>query len=412
MRKAAWAGLAVIGLFLAACGTTPPARSAAKLARPALTTFDGHAIWYAGARSHRRGLAWLQHVTSPWSYESLELNQYGPGRLLYAASSGPLPKNGDWGAGIKLGKLRSFTVNGIRYTVPAAFAGMDMAVLPLAQGMVWLATPQAGPENMVGPTLGTKNLNPAALAGATEIYYTPYLAKGGSLLRGRQTIAALPHSWTGFDGPVAASAWAGWLRPAEVRAPRSVTTAAHELSYGSGQRLSGNQVVRTALPGYPSLFLHQVPSLQAGGHAIVAWVQKMTRTAGGFVLQVQFFDTNDGLDADGLLWADYYWSESQASWTPLTQIFGQQDILSFVDVGSRAVYWQQALAGPPGDGSRLDLVQMRFDPATDQTAPIWAGGYIYGQTFVDGSSWVHDMLHLNHGDPTLPAVSVWSENTP
>lgn len=417
MRKTACAGLLSLGLLLTGCGAaqsgSPAAnRGSAAPARRVVTTFDGHAIWFTGDRSYQSGLKRLRVVTSPWSYESVALNQYGPDSLWYAARSGRLPKSGTWSASLRFGELHSFTVNGQRYQVPKAYAGMDIAVLPLQHGIVWLGTPPSGPANMVGPVLGTKNLNQAAFAGATQIYYTPYLPKGGSLLQGREAIASLPHRWTGLDGPVAASAWTGWLPKGSVRAPLSVSEKAHELAYSRAERLTGNRAVGTSLPGYPSLFLQQVGTLQAGKQPVIAWVQGLARTAGGFVLGVQFWDVNYGLDASGLGAADYYWSEAAGTWTPLTQIFMDQDIESFIDVGSRAVYWQQALAVPPGDGSRLDLVQLRFNPAADTIAPIWAGDYIYGQTFVDGASWIHDMLHLNHGNPNAPAVSVWTANTP
>lgn len=55
---------------------------------------------------------------------------------------------------------------------------------------------------------------------------------------------------------------------------------------------------------------------------------------------------------------------------------------------------------------------MRFDPVSDTIARVWACDYIYGQTFVGAASWVHDMLHLNHGDRALLPRSVWTQNTP
>ncbi len=413
MRRTAWTLFAVATIVLAACGQARPVGPAAQAApRQAVTSFDGHAIWFSGGRQYPEGLRRVRQVRAPWSYEAVQLNQFGPASLIYAATSGKLPQDGSWGAGIRLGKLRAFSVNGRSYVVPKALTGMDIAVLPLARGMVWLATPAHGPENMVGPALGTKTLNPQALQGFTAIYYTPYLSKGGSLLDGRETIAVLPHRWTGLDGPVAASAWAGWLPQDRVRPPGTASAAAHRLSFDPSQRVSADRVATKSLPGYPTIFLHDVPELQAGQHALVAWIGQMTRTAGGFELDVRFFDTNYGLDASQLASAEYYWSETKGVWTPLTQIFADQDIESFVDVGSQAVYWQQALAVPPGDGSRLDLVQMAFYPGTDTIAPVWAGNYIYGRTFVDGRSWVHDMLRLNPRDPTGPALSVWTANTP
>ncbi len=410
LRSAAWTLIAAATIVLASCGQAAPPRSPAP--RRMVTSFDGHAIWFSGGREYRKGLHRVRQVRAPWSYEAVQMNQFGPASLIYAARFGRVSQDGFWGAGMPFGKLRTFSVNGRRYAVPKAYVGMDIAVLPLAGGMVWLATPTHGPENMVGPELGTKTLNPKATQGSTAIYYTPYRTKGGSLLDGRETIAVLPHRWTGLDGPVAASAWAGWLPKDRVRPPGTASAAAHQLSFDAGQRVIANRVDTKSLPGYPTIFLHDVPRLQAGQHALVAWIGQMTRTAGGFELEVRFFDTNDGLDASGLASADYYWSETKGVWTPLTQIFADQDIESFVDAGSQAVYWQQALAGSQGDGSRLDLIQMRFDPETDTIAPVWAGGYIYGRTFVDGRSWVHDMLSLQHGDPSLPARSVWTANTP
>ena len=409
MRRV-WAALVLgLGLALTGCGTVPHGTAPP---RRATTTFDGHAVWFSGQRSYRHGLHPLHAAASPWTYEAVELQPYGPATVVYAARSGRPHEVGSWSSPLKLGRLRSFTVDGERYAVPKAYAGMDIAVLPIAHGLVWLALPARGPAAFTGGVLGEPRLNPSGLQGATPIYYTPYLPRGGSLLQGRETIASLPHRWFGLDAPVAASAWTGWLPAADLQAPGTVSAAAHALTYDKSQHLTGDRTVRTNLPGYPSLFLRQVGRLQAGQHPLIAWVERMTRTAGGFVLEVQFWDTNFGIDASGLLWADYYWSETSGRWTPLTQIFGQQDLMSFVDVGSRAVYWQQALGVPPGNGSHLDLVQMRFDPESASIAPVWAGGYIYGQTFTDGRSWIHDMLQTKDGGPNLPAVSVWTANTP
>jgi len=381
--------------------------------REPLTTYDGQAIWFSGGRSYLPGLHALGAVSTPWTYEALTLPQYGAGHLVFADRVGPPPTDWPytWTRAIAQGALEQVTVEGEHYTVPETLRGMDISVLPLAKGMVWLALPPKGPENAAGPTLGMKSLNAAALAGATALYYTPYAPHGGSLLDHRTQIAVLPHRWLGFDGPVAASAWSAWLPQGRVRPAASVAAAAHELFYSASDRPTADRVVTDDLPGYPSLFLRAVPGLGPGQHALVAWVQTMARTAGGFVLEVQFFDTNYGLGASGLFLAAYYWSESANNWTPLTQVFGAQDIMSFIDVGSSAVYWQQALPAGSGDDQQLDLAQMRFDPLSLAISPVWAGDYIYGVSYADGRTWVHDMLHEGP-DPNAPAVSVWTQNTP
>jgi hypothetical protein len=410
MRKAWMGSLLGLSLLVQLCGS---AAQAALPSRRATTTFAGHAIWFSGQRTYRPGLQRLQEVSSPWTYESVQLEQYGPSTLTYAKSAGRLSPDGNGLSFIRLDGLSSFTVNGERYSVPRAYAHWHIALLPLQDGVVWLVTPRQGPQNFVVPGAESDkpSLSAAGLHGATRIYYTPYLPNGGSLLHGRRTIAVLPHRWSGLDAPVAASAWTGWLPSGEVQVARSVVLLAHELSYGKMERLVGNRTVSSAPPGYPGLFLRRVGGLAPGQHPLIAWVGRMMRTATGFVLEVHFADENYGVGSSGLGAAEYFWSEASRKWTPLTQLFLDETIASFIDVGSGEVYWQHALV-PPSGGSRLDLVQMSFDPKTLSIEPIWAGGYVYAQSFVDGATWVHDMPQLTHGDPALPATSVWSANTP
>jgi hypothetical protein len=362
------------------------------------TVVDGRVVWQDTHRAYRPGLETLSTVTPPGAVEWSTPTEAGWVRILYGPGTGSIPADGRWAREIRLSTRRPFTVNGQTYRVPARYAGQSILLLPIDGGIVWAVEDsrrlQAPPFIDTGSRI---ELNPAAVRGETPVFFTPYTGRGGSLATGARIIAEVPHRWAALNGPVAASAWTGWLPGRVVRWPTVVSVVAHTVM---GHR---DLIERTRLADWPTLFLTRVDSLQPKLQPCVASVAALVRTAGGFVLSVRLADPNDGFNA-GMTEADYYWSERGGTWTPLTQLYQVQTLVSFVDAGSRAVYWQEVLPALP-DGS-LHLVQMRFDPVRGDIRPVWLGQFIDGPTFVDGATWVA-------GIPTdRPGTLRWIAYTP
>ncbi len=375
------------------------------------TTFNGRVIYQTipvSARAYAPGLHALTKLVTPAGVEESSASLGGSGGGVISFSLGGAPDvNAAWGKPIALKTGTPFAVNGHRYQVPAKDRGAGILVLPLAHGIVW-ATPSLKP--LTQPVLYTGQTfkpNPASLQGTTPIFYTPY-GKGGSLTAGAQLIARVPWRWPALNGPVAASAWTGWLPRANVQLPSSVAVQAHLLHYaratGPNMKIVSNIVERKTMPGFPSLFLRQVGLDQSGKAPCVATVSQFDRTRGGFVLEIRLIDPNYGMSA-GMVEAAYYWSEVQGTWTPLTQLSGYQTLDGFLNVGRDAVYWEQPLPEGNGNGTQLGLAQMRFNPSTGRIASVWAGGFIYGESFVDGATWVY-------ATPQSATHTRWTEYTP
>lgn len=406
------ASAALAALLLTGCGAKtsapagPPSGASRSVTGRSVTTFAGQAVWFQGGRRYRAGLHAVDQVTVPLALEQVLVGWGGAAALLKFSSGKTHAAPGvAWEKTIRVGDLHSFTVNGRLYTVPPADVGEATFVLPIAAGIVWgvhrAKTPPAPPVSYGG---GLSHVSAQEFQGSTEIYYTPYTAKGGPLTKGARAIADVPDAFTSLNGPFAASAWTGWLPPASVLPAEGARVVAHVVHYSKAQRIVSDALHTQSVPGWPTLFLRQVGTVQPGKMPCVVTGLQLDRTVGGIVLQVQLWDANHGMSA-GMSEADYYWSQASARWTPLAQLYGVQALVSFMDVGSRAVYWQEALPLPGATDGGVILAQMRFDPKTRAMTPVWAGGFLYAQTFVDGSAWVHD-------EPSRSGKAQWSANAP
>ena len=406
--------LIALSLALSACGTQ--GRESTAAAHPSLaastkaTTFDGRVVYEAAptrARSYPAGVRAVRQPLSPAGYEEAELDLEGGGQLTYSLGGRHLVPNAPWAQTIRIRPGRPFLVNGRRYSLPSADRKLAILVLPLARGIVWAAL---DPAPLSQPVLQSGSgfvPNPASLKGSTPIFYTPY-GKGGSLVQGAQVIARVPWRWQALNGPVAATAWAGWLPAASIRPASSAQVQAHLLRYARtpapNPKMVSNVIERQSLPGFPTLFLQQVGPVQPDKVPCVAYPMQFDRTQGGFVLEVRLIDPNYGM-AGGMGEAAYYWSEARGMWTPLTQLAGYQTLDGFIDVGRNAVYWQQPVPEGNGDGTELGLVQQQFDPATGEISPVFTGDFIYGESFVDGAAWVH-------ATPISAKAWRWTEYSP
>lgn len=291
-------------------------------------------------------------------------------------------------------------INGTQYTVPVQYQGSKLFVLPVDNGIVW------------SPSHGlTRNLLHVAkdMHGSTPLYFTPYRSDGGSLSNGAVLIANIPHRWKGYDGPVVASAWAGWLPKgsvarAIVKGP--IIVRQPKLKAGSDQIQGWTPHTRAFDAKWPMLFSRNVPENRGGKADYFADVGSLTRTADGFILMVNFADAittnsharNSGMTGQG---AYYYWSDKTHKWTPLTQLYMVQTLTSRFDTGSEAAYWEE--------NAGMDIAQIRFDPATNTIKSVWLGNWFYGPSLVNGKSWLVTVGPIPSG-PEHPGV--WTVYTP
>ncbi|WP_029422310.1 hypothetical protein [Alicyclobacillus macrosporangiidus] len=365
-------------------------------AQPETTdAFDNRLHW-TGAHSYTPGVQRTTVVPAPARYESSQIPTDGAVAEISVSNHAARIDPDVHGTPAITAQIvfdgSILRINGQSYTVPDAYRDRQLLVLPLDRGIVWSPT---DPQSRSVPhfTMADNRMapNPAALQGATDIFYTPYRETGGSLADGAVRIASLPHAWKGAPWPVVASAWTGWLPADRVRQPRREEIAGYRISpkengpqYGALQ--SAQKVTQFA--GFPTSFRTSVPGLAKGEQPCVAEVGSLTRTWGGFVLAVTLNDPNHGGNA-GVCEADYYWSEADNQWVPLTQIYIVQTIAGFSDAGSGSVYWEEAL--PASSGNDLYVAQMRYDPKTNTMQSLWLGNWVYGASFVDGDSWVVQM---------------------
>ncbi len=168
--------------------------------------FNKQNDWLSSIRSvYRPGLITVKSPKVPQAYEiSSILPQYahnGVPELLVSSHSGTVTSGSTWTKTVSFSS-QALQINGVNYTIPKEYWNMQLLVLPISQGIVWSPT--------TSQTISGQSLH-QALKGNTTIYYTPYHLSESSLAKGARVIAQPPHQWRGFDGPVTASAWAGWL---------------------------------------------------------------------------------------------------------------------------------------------------------------------------------------------------------
>jgi len=276
----------------------------------------------------------------------------------------------------------------VKYSLPGQYEGPAVLLLPVDKGIVWIPTDQkarlAHPYHVVN---GRFAPDQKALAGDTVIFYTPYSKQDTSLASGAVAIGRVPHAWTGDDGPVAASAWAGWLPEGAVTMPRWKDIAARQIRFTPDGEVESVTAYGGNLPEHPGLFDQRVKSVESSPYPLITSIQEIVRTHGGFVLVVGLVPAQGG-ENSGLSQTVYYWSEETRKWTPLTQLWCYQDLPGFVTAaGSGAVYWEQPLPAGDGKGNLLDVVQMYFDPASGTIRSVWLGDWFYKLDFADGRSW-------------------------
>lgn len=348
-----------------------------------LHTFDQTTNWVnPNSSSYATGLSSVKTPKAPSAFEQSVSPQNGVASLYVSRGNGLVEQSDslkkDWTQEIQFNDY-SFEINGQVYSVPAEFRTQPLLLLPIDKGIVW-APIQEQPSDL--------SQLQQALQGATDIYYTPFNPKGGSLANGEQVIAQLPHSWMGLDGPVIASAWTGWLPKDEVAMAHVTSDTVYHLVDTNNNQLKSEVPVQGNVPGWPTLLMRDLvkPAYYQKPH-YAAYIRSLTRTYGGFVLTVNFYDTQIGSNA-GMSAATYYWSEQTGKWTPLAQNYYDQTLVGGTDIGSNGVYWMQPCSVGDGSGSTLDVSEMHFDPASLTLQSVWLGDWFYGDSFVDGNSWV------------------------
>lgn len=194
--------------------------------------------------------------------------------------------------------------------------------------------------------------------------------------------------------------------------PRMKEVSTYHLEYDSNGKLKIATPVKGSAPGWQTLQTRSMSekSYYSSPH-YAAFVQNLTRTYGGFVLDVRLLDATQSGRNSGLLDATYYWSEQTKKWTPLSQIYGVQTLNGFVQTGSNGVYWKQPSPVGDGSGSQLDVTEMYFDPSTLTTRSVWLGNWFDGPGIVDGDSWVTALPNSMMSHPVLTPEK-WTVYTP
>ncbi len=345
-----------------------------------LYNFDETKNWIApNSSSYSSGLSSVITPKVPSAFEQSVCPENGVACIYVSRVNGLVGKSNpiekDWTQEIQYNDY-SFEINGQTYSVPVEYKKQQMLLLPIDKGIVW-APVQRQPPDM--------SRIQQALQGTTDIFYTPYNIHGGSLANGKQLIAQLPHRWMGLDGAVIASAWTGWLPKNKVAMAHVKSDTIYHLEFTKNDQIKSVSTVQDAVPGWTTLFMRNlVKPAYYQKPPYAAYIQSLTRTHGGFVLEVNFVDaTLSGRNA-GMSAAIYYWSEQTGKWTPLTQNYTVQTLVGWTDIGSNGVYWVQ----PCKSGNALDVSEMHFDPTSLTIESIWLGNWFYGESFVDGNSWV------------------------
>ncbi len=370
------------------------------------TTIDSFAEskdWlYPNASPYKPGLTFVKTPKAPSAFEYSVPPGQGVSSIYISRGGNEFgesnPFHKDWTQEIQFNDY-SFKINGQTYTVPKQYQSQKILLLPIDHGIVWSPVDK--------PPSDWENLE-EGLEGKTSIYYTPFQTGGGSLAKGEQLIAQLPHRWMGLDGPVVASAWSGWLPKNEIAVAKMKSETTYQFQFTKSDQLKSVTPMSGNVPEWSTLFMQDIskPTYYEKPH-YAAYVGSLTRTYGGFVLEVHFLDaTKSGRNA-GMTSASYYWSEKSGKWTPLTQNYTVQTIGSWTDTGSDGVYWIQ----PEGVDNGLDVTEMHFDPATLTMESVWLGDWALGPSLVDGNSWVvvlpNDMPTSVNGTPKK-----WTVYTP
>ena len=291
----------------------------------------------------------------------------------------------------------AINIDGIVYHVPAAVAKNSILLLSLVHGVVWAV--DTGTNNMLN--------SPAAQQGNDVVYYTPYHVGGGSLAVGAVRIAKIPHNWPGAATANLTTAYSGWIPTASLRAAHVTSQTAYQLHFKD----VNTSAVQSAAPiqgnpsGWPNLHDKTVSSRKLIDPSAVASVSHLTRTASGFVLSLRVIQTNG---ANFIIKPTYYWSETTHKWTPLAQLDTVQTLGAYSVAGSRAVYWQQPLTLQQNG---FGVAQMHYNPKTNTTISIWLGNWVFGQSYVAGSSWVN-VLASDEPANYKDAPKKWTIYTP
>lgn len=275
------------------------------------------------------------------------------------------------------------TVHGIHYAIPAQYRGQFLLVLPLRTGIVWIPVNRA---NGGQPRFGDAQVFAFRHPLTYPIYVTPYRTTGGSLLDGAHLIATLPQKWLGAAQARGATAWTGWLpQGAVARAHLGALTSEamtfHD-SKGGYESVATVRPLGGRIPVWPGYFAGTVGHIGPHQTPLVAWPWSITRTQGGFVLNVSLRWAPSGANA-GMTGANYYYSMRTGKWTPLNQVYMVQTLTGTQDVGSQAVFWQQPLGTR---GNQTAIPQLWFDPETDSIQSVWIGNWVNGPSYIDGGT--------------------------
>ena len=296
------------------------------------------------------------------------------------------------------------TVRGIRYAIPAQYHSQFLLVLPLETGIVWIPV-----DHLDGgqPQPGNAQVFAFHHPLTYPIYVTPYRTTSGSLLDGVHIIATLPQKWLGDAQARAATAWTGWLSQGSIaRAHLGPFTSEAMLFHVSRSGYESVATVRSlgnGIPGWPDYFDATVERMAPHQTPLAAWPGSITRTQGGFVLNVSLRWAPSGANA-GITGANYYYSMRTGKWTPLNQMYMVQTLTGTMDVGSQAVFWQQPL-GTRGD--LLAVPQLWFDPGTDSIQSVWLGNWVNGPSYVDGGTLLFQSMSGG-----WPPASTWMTYSP
>jgi hypothetical protein len=378
---------------------TTPNQAVSNTTEPnSLTTIPSHpqfneSLDWTGKHAFASGIHSVDVVQAPARYEMSTLSTFGTAQI--SVSNGVKIAGAQSSGPPQITKDIVFTgstlqINGVQYIVAKQYQDTKLLVLPTDKGIVWIPTDQQQRLAQVFDFVNDHIVaNATALKGATDIFYTPYKPRGGSLAEGMVRLASLPHAWMGTPEPVISSAWTGWLPANQVMEPHRQSLTGYLISPTTpdASTLKSTKVGHQ-FDGFPTSFDTTTPGLMKGEQPSVALVQSITRTSGGFVLSVGLRDPNHGGNA-GITEADYYWSEAADKWVPLTQIYIVQTIVGFTNAGSNGVYWEEALPGQVNDD--LYVAQMHYNPQTNTMDSLWLGNWVYGPSFTDGDSWVVQM---------------------
>lgn len=311
----------------------------------------------------------------------------GPGYSILAPENAPIATGKT--SSILVDKPK-FVIRGVVYEIPAQFRRDFVLVLPLNKGIAWAVVQRNRGRVARLPDIRSQ---PNAFKGTTAVYYTPYSTRGGSLFASVWNIGSVPHEWSGYDSPVLASAWSGWIGPDFLAPAKVVDMSVQDMTMGgaTGTKVLSSRALRHDVPGWGNWLDATVPTKTMKPY----WseVDSLTRIQTGFLLRVTLMDgAGDGENA-GLNNAFYAWSENTGKWTPITQVYGVQTITGWLNAGARDVYWEQAL---PAGNNHLYVAYMRYDPLSNTISTVPIRQWYLWDSFVDGTSWLFQKAYNAH----------------